>query len=91
MAGRYGAEVDRVERPWGEVFDVDEIAEALKKNKYKLLALVHAETSTGARQPEIAAIAKAAHDQGALVVLDTVTSLGGLPVKIDEWDVDVCL
>ncbi|KAA3644639.1 MAG: alanine--glyoxylate aminotransferase family protein [Chloroflexi bacterium] len=89
MAGRYGAEVDRIDRPWGEVFDPQEIADALKKNNYKLLALVHAETSTGARQPDIATIAKAAHEEGALVVLDTVTSLGGLPVKIDEWNVDV--
>ena len=89
MASRYGAKVDRIDRPWGEVFDPDEIRTALKKEKYKLLALVHAETSTGARQPDIPAITKAAHDNGALVVLDTVTSLGGLPVKIDEWDVDI--
>jgi alanine-glyoxylate transaminase/serine-glyoxylate transaminase/serine-pyruvate transaminase len=89
MASRYGAQVDRIDRPWGEVFEPAEIETALKKDKYKILALVHAETSTGARQPEIAAIAKAAHDNGAIVVLDTVTSLGGLPVEIDAWDVDV--
>jgi alanine-glyoxylate transaminase/serine-glyoxylate transaminase/serine-pyruvate transaminase len=89
MASRYGAEVDRIDRPWGEVFDVAEIEIALKKKQYKLLGLVHAETSTGARQPEIAAIAKSAHDHGALLVLDTVTSLGGLSVEIDTWDVDV--
>jgi len=89
MAGRYGAVVDRVDKPWGQVFEPGEITAALKQHKYKLLALVHAETSTGARQPEIAAIAKAAHDHGALVVLDTVTSLGGLPVEIDAWDVDI--
>jgi alanine-glyoxylate transaminase/serine-glyoxylate transaminase/serine-pyruvate transaminase len=89
MAGRYGAEVDRIDRPWGEVFDPEEIEAALKKQSYKLLALVHAETSTGARQPDIEAITKTAHDNGALVVLDTVTSLGGLPVEIDAWDVDI--
>lgn len=89
MAKRYGAHVDRVERPWGEVFDPDEISAALSEGTYKLLALVHAETSTGTRQPEISAIAKAAHDQGALVVLDTVASLGGLAVEVDAWDVDV--
>ena len=89
MARRYGAEVDRLERPWGEVFDPDEIEAALGKAKYKLLALVHAETSTGAWQPGIAEIAEAAHKHGALLVLDTVTSLGGLPVEIDAWDVDV--
>jgi alanine-glyoxylate transaminase/serine-glyoxylate transaminase/serine-pyruvate transaminase len=89
MATRYGAEVTRIDRPWGEVFDPAEIEAALKKDNYKLLALVHAETSTGARQPDIPAITKAVHDNGAIVVLDTVTSLGGMPVYIDEWDVDV--
>lgn len=89
MAARYGAEVDTIERPWGEVFDPDEIERALARRKYKLLALVHAETSTGALQPHIDAIAAAAHRHGALLVLDTVTSLGGVPVEIDAWDVDV--
>jgi alanine-glyoxylate transaminase/serine-glyoxylate transaminase/serine-pyruvate transaminase len=89
MAGRYGAQVDRIERPWGQVFDPGEIESALKGKNYKLIALVHAETSTGARQPGIAEIAAAAHRHGALLVLDTVTSLGALPVEIDAWDVDV--
>jgi alanine-glyoxylate transaminase/serine-glyoxylate transaminase/serine-pyruvate transaminase len=89
MARRYGAEVDRLERPWGQVFDPAEIAAALQAKKYKLVALVHAETSTGALQPEIEAIASAAHHNGALLVMDTVTSLGGMAVEIDAWDVDV--
>jgi len=89
MAGRYGAQVDRLDQPWGQVFDPSEIETALKGKNYKLVALVHAETSTGALQPNIAAIASAAHQYGALFVLDTVTSLGGLPVEIDAWDVDV--
>ena len=89
MSGRYGAQVDRIDRPWGEVFDPDEVKTALNKKKYKLLALVHAETSTGVLQPGIAEIAAAAHQNGTLVVMDTVTSLGGLPVEIDAWDVDV--
>ncbi len=89
MASRYGAEVDTLERPWGEVFDPDEIKMALRRRKYKLLALVHAETSTGALQPHIKAIAEAAHEHGALLVLDTVSSLGGVPVEIDAWGVDV--
>ncbi len=89
MAGRYGAQVDRIDRPWGEVFDPDEIKTALNQKNYKILALVHAETSTGVLQSGIAEIAAAAHEQGTLVVMDTVTSLGGLPVKIDEWGVDV--
>ncbi len=89
MAARYGAEVYTLERPWGEVFDPDEIERALAQRRYKLLALVHAETSTGALQPHIGLIAEAAHKHGALLVLDTVTSLGGVPVEIDAWDVDV--
>lgn len=89
MAGRYSAQVDRLEHSWGQVFDPAEIAAALKAKSYKLLALVHAETSTGALQPGIAEITAAAHQQGALVVLDTVTSLGGMPVEIDAWDVDI--
>jgi alanine-glyoxylate transaminase/serine-glyoxylate transaminase/serine-pyruvate transaminase len=89
MAGRYGAQVDRLEHPWGQVFDPAEIEAALKARRYKLVALVHAETSTGALQPGILEIAAAAHKQGALLVLDTVTSLGGLEVEIDAWGVDV--
>ena len=89
MAGRYGAQVDRIDRPWGEVFTPEEIEAALKQKSYKLMAIVHAETSTGALQPQVAEIAAAAHRHGALLVLDTVTSLGGVPVEIDAWGVDV--
>lgn len=89
IAERLGADVDRIERPLGEIFNVDEIDTALKKKKYKLLTIVHAETSTGAEQLYIKEIAAAAHHHGALILLDTVTSLGGIPVKIDEWNVDI--
>ncbi len=89
MASRYTDNVDRIERPWGEMFDPDEIKTALNQKKYKVLALVHAETSTGVLQQGIAEIAEAAHQVGTLVVMDTVTSLGGMPVKIDAWGVDV--
>ncbi len=89
MSGRYTDNVDRIERPWGEVFDPDEIKTALGQKKYKVLALVHAETSTGVLQKGVAEIAEAAHQQGTLLVMDTVTSLGGMPVEIDNWDVDV--
>jgi alanine-glyoxylate transaminase/serine-glyoxylate transaminase/serine-pyruvate transaminase len=89
IATRLGASVDRIERPLGQIFTVEEIESALKKKSYKLFAIVHAETSTGAGQLHIKEVAAAAHKQGALVVLDTVTSLGGIPVKVDEWGVDV--
>ncbi len=88
IAARLGAAVDRIERPLGEIFEVEEIEKALRQKKYKLVTVVHAETSTGAEQLHIKEIADAAHRNGALIVLDTVTSLGGIPVKIDEWGVD---
>ena len=89
IAERLGANVDRIERPLGEIFEVAEIQTALAKKKYKLVTVVHAETSTGAEQLHIKDIAAAAHKNGALLVLDTVTSLGGIPVQIDEWGVDI--
>lgn len=89
MAVRYGARVDRLEKAWGQVFDPDEIIQALRRSGYKLVALVHAETSSGARQPGIEQICAEAHARDTLVVLDTVTSLGGLPVAVDAWGVDV--
>lgn len=88
MASRYGAEVHRLERPWGEVFTPEEIDEALTKHPAKLVALVHAETSTGALQP-MEGIAEVVHRHGALLLLDCVTSLGGVPVYIDRWGVDI--
>ncbi|MCH7664107.1 MAG: aminotransferase class V-fold PLP-dependent enzyme, partial [Chloroflexi bacterium] len=89
MASRYGAQIDRNDRPWGEVFEVEEISAALKQKKYKFLALVHGATSTGALLTDMPAITEAAHEQGALVILDAVASLGGVPVEVDAWDVDV--
>ena len=85
---RCGATPVVVEAPWGRVIEPDAIATALRTHPgAKLVALVHAETSTGACQPleEIAPLVRAA---GALLVVDTVTSLGGCPVRIDEWQID---
>src|SRR5271157_376866 len=89
IAERLGAIVDRIEKPLGQIFSVEEIESALNKKKYKLMTIVHAETSTGAEQLHIPEIAEAAHKHDTLIVLDTVTSLGGIPVKIDEWDIDM--
>ena len=88
IAARVGGQVDRITRPLGEIFTVEEIESALKQKKYKLFAIVHAETSTGAEQLHIREIADIAHKYGALFLLDTVTSLGNIPLKIDDWDVD---
>jgi alanine-glyoxylate transaminase / serine-glyoxylate transaminase / serine-pyruvate transaminase len=89
IASRQGASVDRLERPLGEIFDVEQIEQALSAKKYRLVTIVHAETSTGAEQLHIKDIASAAHRNGALLVLDVVTSLGGIPVQVDAWDVDI--
>jgi len=88
MAERYGGVVRRLEKPWGDVFTRDEIETELKKKPAKILALVHAETSTGALQP-IDGLGDLAHQYGALFLIDCVTSLGGIPVKIDEHGVDI--
>ena len=88
IATRVGGQVDRITRPLGEIFTVEEIESALKQKKYKLFAIVHAETSTGAEQLHIQEIAELVHQNGALLLLDTVTSLGNIPLKIDEWNVD---
>lgn len=87
---RCGGNVIRIEVPWGQVIEPTMIEERLKKSgQVKAVALVHAETSTGAWQPiePIAAICRA-HD--ALLIVDAVTSLGGLPVEVDQWGIDVC-
>lgn len=88
MAGRYGADVTRLERTWGEIFDIDEIKIALAKKPAKIVAIVHAETSTGALQP-LEGLADIVHQQGGLLLVDCVTSLGGIPLKIDDWDIDI--
>jgi len=87
VARRCGAEVTVIERPFGEVFTSDEIARATAAHRPRIVGLVHAETSTGALQP-LEEIAGIVHDAGALLLVDCVTSLGGLPVEIDRWGVD---
>lgn len=88
VAERCGARVTKVESAWGNIITPQQITEALRAvPKPKLVAIVHAETSTGALTP-VEEISKLAHDAGALFLLDTVTSLGGCPVRIDEWNVD---
>jgi alanine-glyoxylate transaminase/serine-glyoxylate transaminase/serine-pyruvate transaminase len=90
MASRYGATVHTISRPWGQVFAVDEVQAALDEHPDTfVVALVHAETSTGARQP-LDAIATLVHERGGYLIADTVTSLGGLPVRVDEVGIDVC-
>ena len=88
MAGRYGADVRTITKPWGQVFSLEELKTALETNKPKILALVHAETSTGARQP-LEGVSELCHQHDCLLLVDTVTSLGGVPLYIDEWGIDL--
>jgi len=87
VATRAGGRVTRMERPWGEVFSPDDLRQTLKTVQPKVVALVLAETSTGAWQP-LDEMAQIVHDAGAMLLVDAVTALGGLPVETDLWQVD---
>jgi alanine-glyoxylate transaminase/serine-glyoxylate transaminase/serine-pyruvate transaminase len=87
VAERAGAKVTKVERPWGEVFSPDDLRAALSAGKPKVVGIVMAETSTGAWQP-IEEISRVVHEAGALLLVDTVTALGGIPVEVDAWNID---
>ncbi len=87
VAERAGAKVTRIERPWGEVFTPDEVKKAVDSARPKVLGIVMAETSTGARQP-VEEISRLVHDAGAMLLVDSVTALGGIPVEVDAWNID---
>ena len=89
VAQRCGAQVDTIEAEWGTALDAGRFTAALTQKKYKLAAIVHAETSTGVLQP-LDDIAKLVRENGALFLVDTVTSLGGAPVRVDELGIDAC-
>ncbi|MCI0393916.1 MAG: alanine--glyoxylate aminotransferase family protein [Chloroflexi bacterium] len=88
MAGRYGADVRRLEKEWGQTFTLDELRAGLEKHRPAILALVHAETSTGARQP-LEGVGQLCRELDCLLLVDTVTSLGGVPLFLDAWDIDL--
>lgn len=88
MAKRNGGNVVRFEKPWGEVYTDAEAADFIGREKPQVVMYVQAETSTGAFQ-QGTGICKAAHDAGALVIADVVTSLGATPVKVDETGIDI--
>lgn len=88
MGRRQGAEVVRCERPWGEGFDANEAREFILREKPQAVGFVHAETSTGVLN-DGKAICEAAHQVGANVIADCVTSLGTVPVNLDAMGVDV--
>lgn len=88
MAGRYGAKVSKMTKTWGEAFTYEEIKAGIETHRPKILALVHAETSTGVRQP-LEGVAELCQQHDCLLLVDTVTSLGGVPLYIDQWGIDL--
>ncbi|MHB1294653.1 MAG: pyridoxal-phosphate-dependent aminotransferase family protein [Anaerolineae bacterium] len=90
VARRAGARVTVIEKPWGQVFSAEDVRAAIAQHgPFKVVGVVHAETSTGAAQP-IAPLSEVVHAAGALFLVDTVTSLGGMLVAVDAWGIDAC-
>ena len=87
VASRAGAEVTTIEREFGEVFSPKEVEEVVNRVSPKVVGIVHAETSTGAWQP-LEEISETVHRGGGLLLADCVTSLGGVPVEVDAWNLD---
>jgi alanine-glyoxylate transaminase/serine-glyoxylate transaminase/serine-pyruvate transaminase len=88
MVRRAGGEAVHVEAPWGEPLDPADVRDALATHEPDVFGFVHAETSTGVLQPDVPELTEAAHDHGAVVVADCVTSLGGVELRVDEWGID---
>jgi alanine-glyoxylate transaminase/serine-glyoxylate transaminase/serine-pyruvate transaminase len=89
MAERAGGETVAVDAPWGEPLDPTDVAAAFEEHDIDVFGFVHAETSTGVRQPAVPELTSVAHEHDALVIADTVTSIGGVELKVDEWGIDV--
>jgi alanine-glyoxylate transaminase/serine-glyoxylate transaminase/serine-pyruvate transaminase len=88
MARRAGGEVVTVDAPWGEPLDAADVADAFDAHQPDVFGFVHAETSTGVRQPDVPALVDIAHEHDAYAIVDCVTSLGGVEFRADEWNVD---
>jgi aspartate aminotransferase-like enzyme len=89
IAGMH-SEAVTVKSPWGQAADLDAVAAALEESPTKALIFVHNETSTGVVNPakELAGLAR---KNDALIIMDAVTSLGSVPVPVDEWGIDICI
>ncbi len=87
VAARLGARVDTIEFEWGTPVDLNKVSEHLTDKHYKIVAVVHAETSTGVRNP-VSEIGELLKGSNTIYLVDAVTSLGGIPVKMDEWNID---
>lgn len=87
MTERYGGVVIKMEAEWGTVFDFETLKCAVEEHKPSILALVHAETSTGACQP-LVGVGQMCHDNDCMLLADCVTSISGVPCHLDKWGVD---
>ncbi|WP_319240024.1 alanine--glyoxylate aminotransferase family protein [uncultured Propionivibrio sp.] len=90
ISQRYGAKVVTLEAEWGTVFPPQTVIEKIREVRPKIVAMVHGETSTACMQP-LKEIGAAARDAGALFVVDAVATIGGAPVKVDEWKIDAAI
>lgn len=89
MIKHHGGAVNEITAPWGEPIDPSAVEDEIRRNKEKVVCIVHAETSTGVLQP-LEEISRITHENGALILIDAVTSLGGVPVRVDETEIDIC-
>ncbi|AHZ23732.1 MULTISPECIES: pyridoxal-phosphate-dependent aminotransferase family protein [Haloferax] len=89
MAERAGGNVVHVDAPWGEPLDSADVQAAFDEYQPDVFGFVHAETSTGVKQPSVPELTGIAHDHDALVIADCVTSLGGVELEVDDWGIDV--
>ncbi|MDZ7849409.1 MAG: alanine--glyoxylate aminotransferase family protein [Halodesulfurarchaeum sp.] len=89
MARRAGGEVVTVDAPWGKPLAVDDVVDAFETHQPDVFGFVHAETSTGVLQPDVPELTAIAHEHDAYVIADTVTSLGGVELRVDDWNIDV--
>ncbi len=87
VANRLGAEVDCLNFEWGSIVELGSVKNQLAEKQYDLVAVVHAETSTGVCNP-VKDIGKLVRENGALYLVDCVTSLGGMAVNMDSWNID---
>lgn len=90
IAERCGADVTTIEKPWGTVFDPEEIIGSIRKERPSLVAVVHGETSTGCMQP-LEEIGRICREQDALLAVDAVATIGGVPVETDRWQMDIVI
>lgn len=89
IAERLNAKVVVIDAPWGSIIDNERLIEAVHVRKPRVLAMVHGETSTGIEQP-LDGLAAACRDNDCFLVVDAVASLGGTPLPVDDWGIDVC-